>query len=112
MIDDKQKTPQWDHMKQKDATEQQIVASRMQRNQQKKNNPEVKEEQREKSRIWVQIRLFPIWLRIILVIAILGIAAVLGAMVGYGYIGDGQPSDVLNKDTWTHIIDIISGKES
>ncbi|WOV88016.1 DNA-directed RNA polymerase subunit beta [Sporosarcina oncorhynchi] len=112
MIDDKQKTPQWDHMKQKDATEQQIVASRMQRNQQKKNNPEAKEEQREKSRIWVQIRLFPIWLRIILVIAILGIAAVLGAMVGYGYIGDGQPSDVLNKDTWTHIIDIISGKES
>ena len=112
MIDDKQKTPQWDHMKQKDATEQQIVASRMQRNQRQKNKPEANEEQRAKSRIWVQIRLFPIWLRIIIVVAILGIAAVLGAMVGYGYIGDGQPSDVLNKDTWTHIIDIISGKES
>lgn len=112
MIDDKQKTPQWDHMKRKDATEQQVIASRAERNQQKKRKSGATEEQSAKSRIWVQIRLFPIWVRIIIVVAILATAAVLGAMVGYGYIGDGQPSEVLKKDTWTHIIDIISGKES
>lgn len=112
MIDDNQKTPQWDHMKQKDATEQQIVASRMQRKQSNKRKPEVKEETNAKPRMWVQIRLFPIWLRIIIVVAIFVVAAVFGAMFGYGYIGDGQPSDVLKMETWTHIIDILSGKES
>lgn len=112
MIDDKQKTPQWDHMKQKDATEQQIVASRIQRKQQKKDNPEIVNESNVKPRFWVQIRLFPIWVRIILVFAILTAAAVLGAMIGYGILGDGQPSDVLKKETWTHILDIINGKES
>lgn len=63
-----------------------------------------------KKTLWVQMRLIPIWLRIILVLALLTGAAILGAMFGYGYIGDGVPSDVLKKETWTHILDIISGK--
>ncbi|WP_318617025.1 DNA-directed RNA polymerase subunit beta [Sporosarcina sp. YIM B06819] len=62
--------------------------------------------------LWVQIRLLPIWLRVILVLLLLVGAAILGAIIGYGYIGDGEPTDVLKKETWTHIIDIISGKES
>ncbi|MGN7385573.1 DNA-directed RNA polymerase subunit beta [Sporosarcina sp. SAFN-015] len=111
MIEEKQKHPQWDHMKPKDMTERQIVASRMARNQQKKQKS-VKEETSDKRRIWVQIRLLPIWLRILLVLLLVAGAAVLGAMIGYGYVGDGEPSDVLKKETWTHILDIINGKES
>lgn len=64
------------------------------------------------NRKWVQIRILPIWLRIILVLLLLFGAAILGAMIGYGYLGDGQPSDVLKKETWTHIFDIMNGKES
>ncbi|MDN7226507.1 DNA-directed RNA polymerase subunit beta [Planococcus liqunii] len=64
-----------------------------------------------KKRGWVQIRLFPIWLRIILVIVMIALAAVLGVMVGYGIIGDGKPSDALKWETWQHIIDIMSGKK-
>lgn len=60
---------------------------------------------------WVQIRLFPIWLRIVIVIVLIGIAAILGAMVGYGVIGDGDPGDALKWETWQHIIDIMSGKK-
>ena len=60
--------------------------------------------------IWVQMRLIPIWLRIILVLLLLVGTAIMGAMVGYGYIGDGVPADVLKKETWTHILDIVSGK--
>lgn len=60
---------------------------------------------------WVQIRLIPIWLRIILVILLLAGVAVIGLRVGYGYVGDGNPSDVLKKETWLHIVDIIKGKE-
>ncbi|MEW9500819.1 DNA-directed RNA polymerase subunit beta [Jeotgalibacillus marinus] len=28
-------------------------------------------------------------------------------MVGYGVIGDGDPQDVLKKETWTHILDLV-----
>jgi len=111
MIEENQKHPQWDHLKQKDTTERQIVASRVARNQQKKQKS-VNEETSNKRRIWVQIRLLPIWLRVVLVLLLLSGAAVFGAMIGYGYVGDGNPSDVLKKETWTHIIDIINGKES
>ncbi|WP_203248469.1 DNA-directed RNA polymerase subunit beta [Sporosarcina beigongshangi] len=65
-----------------------------------------------KKQFWVQIRLLPIWLRIVLVLLLLAGAAILGAIIGYGYVGDGQPADVLKKETWTHILDIINGKES
>lgn len=64
-----------------------------------------------KKRGWVQIRLFPIWLRIILVILLIALAAVLGVMVGYGIIGDGKPSDALKWETWKHIMDIMGGKK-
>ncbi len=60
---------------------------------------------------WVQIRMIPIWLRIILVILLLALVIFIGLRVGYGYIGDGNPSDVLKKETWLHIVDIIKGKE-
>lgn len=59
---------------------------------------------------WVQIRLFPIWLRIIIVVALIALAAVLGAMIGFGVIGDGSPTDALKWKTWQHILDIMGGK--
>lgn len=74
-------------------------------------NEEAAGEQQEKKTWWVQIRLFPIWLRIILVIVLIVLAAALGAMVGYGVIGDGEPKDALKWETWQHIIDIMSGKK-
>lgn len=60
---------------------------------------------------WVQIRMIPIWLRIILVALLLAAVVVIGLRVGYGVIGDGNPGDVLKKETWLHIVDIIKGKE-
>ena len=59
---------------------------------------------------WVQIRLIPIWLRIIIVIILLGIAAAVGLIVGYGVIGEGSTSDALKWETYQHIFDILSGK--
>ncbi|MGI2327719.1 DNA-directed RNA polymerase subunit beta [Planococcus sp. YIM B11945] len=60
---------------------------------------------------WVRIRLIPIWLRIIIVLLLLAVAAILGVMVGYGIIGDGEPQDALKWETWQHILDIMSGKK-
>ena len=74
--------------------------------------PEKKvEETAPKKQMWVQIRLLPIWVRIILVLLLLVGAAALGAMIGYSTLGDGNPSDVFKKETWTHILDIIAGKQ-
>lgn len=64
-----------------------------------------------KPKYWVQIRMFPIWLRIILVAALFVGAGALGLTLGYGYIGEGNPSDVLKWSTWQHMLDIINGVE-
>lgn len=68
-------------------------------------------EETPKKTLWVQLKILPIWLRLILIILLLAIVIVIGLRFGYGYIGDGDPAEVLKKDTWMHIIDIIQGKE-
>ncbi|TFD97018.1 DNA-directed RNA polymerase subunit beta [Jeotgalibacillus sp. R-1-5s-1] len=57
---------------------------------------------------WVQVRLFPILIRIVLIVALAAGSLVVGLMVGYGVIGDGSPTDALKKETWTHIIDLVT----
>lgn len=42
-------------------------------------------------------------LKILLVIVLVAIALILGAMVGYGIIGDGNPFAVFDLSTWGHI---------
>jgi len=60
---------------------------------------------------WVQIRLIPIWLRVVLVLVLIVVAAILGTMVGYSVIGEGKAMDVFKIETWQHIFDIMNGKE-
>ena len=59
---------------------------------------------------WVQIRMFPIWLRILIVAALIAVAVAAGLMVGYGVIGEGEPKDALKWETYQHIFDIKDGK--
>jgi DNA-directed RNA polymerase subunit beta len=59
----------------------------------------------------IRIRLFPIWLRIVLLLFFMAIAAIGGAMIGYGVLGDGKPTDVFDKKTWQHVFDLVE-KES
>ncbi|WP_068986214.1 MULTISPECIES: DNA-directed RNA polymerase subunit beta [Lysinibacillus] len=60
---------------------------------------------------WVQIRLIPIWLRVVLVLILIVVAAIVGAIVGYSVIGSGNAMDVFKTETWQHIFDIMNGKE-
>ncbi|WP_404446007.1 DNA-directed RNA polymerase subunit beta [Sutcliffiella horikoshii] len=55
-----------------------------------------------------RIRLIPIWLRLIILVAIMAVAIIAGAMFGYGVLGGGNPMDVLNKETWQHILDLVN----
>ncbi|GAA0487137.1 hypothetical protein GCM10008986_10750 [Salinibacillus aidingensis] len=52
-------------------------------------------------------RIFPLWARIIVITILSVIALAGGLMVGYGIIGEGKPTDVLDPSTWQHIIDIV-----
>ncbi|MDQ0857119.1 DNA-directed RNA polymerase subunit beta [Bacillus sp. V2I10] len=74
---------------------------------------EVKETKKteESSSRKIRIRLFPIWLRIVLLLFFMSIAAIGGAMIGYGVLGDGKPTGVFDKRTWQHVFDLVE-KES
>lgn len=56
----------------------------------------------------IRIRLIPIWLRLIIILALLFVSASAGAMVGYSVLGEGKPTDVFNKSTWTHVVDLVN----
>jgi len=76
---------------------------------------EKKEKRSEKQNVkpirWYNFRLIPIWLRIVIVLILLILVATTGLMIGFGVIGNGEPLDVLKKEPWQHILDIINGKE-
>ncbi|AGY82084.1 MULTISPECIES: DNA-directed RNA polymerase subunit beta [Carnobacterium] len=54
-----------------------------------------------KEKIVLQIVTFV--LKILLVIILIALAFVVGAMIGYGVLGDGNPFAVFEKETWVHI---------
>ncbi|RLL42929.1 DNA-directed RNA polymerase subunit beta [Oceanobacillus piezotolerans] len=56
-------------------------------------------------------RIFPIWLRIVVVVILSAAALASGLMIGYGVIGDGVPTDALKVETWQHLIDIVTKVE-
>ncbi|PYZ92944.1 hypothetical protein CR194_12685 [Salipaludibacillus keqinensis] len=52
--------------------------------------------------------MIPIWVRLVFIIAAIIGSLALGAMIGYGIVGEGgNPMDVFNPQTWYHIYDII-----
>lgn len=74
----------------------------------KKQNKE--KEQSEKKSKWIRIRLIPIWLRVIIVLLLIILSTSIGAMVGYGIIGNGNALEVFKPSTWTYIIDLVQRK--
>ncbi|HLR41456.1 MAG TPA: DNA-directed RNA polymerase subunit beta [Virgibacillus sp.] len=66
---------------------------------------------KEKPRKLFGVRKFPILLRILVILILLVLALVLGLIVGYGVLGDGEPLDALDIETWQHIIDIVKKDE-
>lgn len=66
------------------------------------------QEPKEEPRTKIRIRLVPIWLRIVAIIALVMLAFIIGSMIGYGVLGDGNPTDVLQKSTWTSITDLVN----
>lgn len=70
-----------------------------------------KQAKKEKKLTKGRIRYIPVWLRVILIAIICGVAFIVGLTVGYGVVGDGsEPKDVLNRELWDHILKYIRGE--
>ncbi|SDQ16659.1 DNA-directed RNA polymerase subunit beta [Carnobacterium viridans] len=54
-----------------------------------------------KEKIGLQIATFI--LKIVLVIVLIALAFIIGAMIGYGVLGDGNPFAIFEKEIWVHI---------
>ncbi|MBU5594358.1 DNA-directed RNA polymerase subunit beta [Amphibacillus sp. MSJ-3] len=87
-------------------------------NQQDKPNqaPNSKQRSRQKSKKQKRTkkpirRIFPIWLRLIVIFLLAIFALILGMIIGFSVLGDGNPLDVLSFDFWRHVLDIINGVE-
>ncbi len=79
------------------------------REQKKQERKEKKADRKERRAVH---RMFPIWLRIVVVIILIFLALIIGLLVGYSVLGDAeQPLDVLTFEFWQHIMDIITGVE-
>lgn len=90
-------------------TEESKISARQQRRLEKGQEP-IKTTGKTGTTKWVQIRMFPIWLRILFVILLLVGAGTAGLMVGYGILGEGEPKNALKWETYQHMIDIKDGK--
>ncbi|NNU90138.1 DNA-directed RNA polymerase subunit beta [Anoxybacillus sp. CHMUD] len=67
----------------------------------------MEEKQQKRSLRRPRRRLVPIWLRLVIVFVLVLLSGMIGAMVGYGVIGEGNAWDALKPATWQHIIDLI-----
>lgn len=85
-----------------------MVANSLKEENQEEIAIETTEKTRLKKKRRYRIRKFPIWLRMIVVLAFFAVALAVGLMVGYGVIGDGNAADVFQKSTWQHIGDIVN----
>ena len=86
-------------------TETQLQTRKEQKKKQKaeKNQQKIQKRKNKKPRL----RIFPIWLRLIIVVGLSVAALAAGLMFGYGGLGGGEPRDALEWETWQHIIDIV-----
>lgn len=91
-----------------------MLTKRSEKNEEELTRKQFRKEKKqvaEEGRVKLRRRLFPIWLRVIVVTVLCATALVVGAMIGYSVLGDGSASDVLEKGTWQHIVDIVKKVE-
>lgn len=88
------------------SSSQEKIQTREQVKQAKKQQNE--ENKAAQSKGMVRVRLFPIWLRVIMIVLLAVVSLCVGAVVGYSVMGDGKASDTFKTETWTHIFDLVN----
>lgn len=98
---------------QRNAKDEKVEGALKKERRSKRNEKEPEAEQKEDAKPvrWVQIRILPIYVRVLIVLVLLVLAIIVGAYIGYSILGDGAAKDIFQKETWTHIIDIMNGTQ-
>lgn len=73
----------------------------------KKNNKRSREDDGIDENKRVRVRLFPIWMRIVIIAVLFFLLVIIGAVIGYSVIGEGSFTEVFQKSTWTNIFDLV-----
>lgn len=55
----------------------------------------------------MKVRLIPVWLRLLIVAILVSVSLMVGLIVGYGVIGEGNPVDALKKSTWDRLVELV-----
>ncbi|WP_062052596.1 DNA-directed RNA polymerase subunit beta [Bacillus sp. JCM 19034] len=77
----------------------------------KEKEPNEPKSGQRQNRRRLRLRMIPIWLRILLSIVLIGGSFIVGLMVGYAVVGEGDnPGEILKPDIWYYLIDLIRGK--
>ncbi|MFD1064473.1 DNA-directed RNA polymerase subunit beta [Oceanobacillus locisalsi] len=108
------KNPSSQHTSHKPEQASAAVSEEQAGQQETSRKTEKKEKQQRKweaKRKRPRLRIFPIWLRIIVILIFATAAFIIGLMIGFAVLGDGSPLDVLRLETWQHIIDIVNKTE-
>ncbi|MFB1051558.1 DNA-directed RNA polymerase subunit beta [Paraliobacillus sp. JSM ZJ581] len=87
-----------------------VVEQKQKKMKKNEKNNEVKQQKTKKKQTKPVRRIFPVWLRIVVVLILSFLALIIGLVVGYSVLGDGSPMEVLEFETWQHIIDIVTGE--
>jgi hypothetical protein len=90
--------------------EEQLTEKKKSQETEKATSREAMRKKEQEATKKLRVRLFPIWLRVVCILVLCFVALAGGAMIGYGIIGKGNPMDVFDVKTWTHIRDIINLK--
>jgi hypothetical protein len=91
--------------------EEQMTEKKKSQETEKATSREARRKKEHEATKKLRVRLFPIWLRVVCLLVLCFVALAGGAMIGYGIIGKGNPMDVFDVKTWTHIRDIINLKK-
>ncbi|WP_244895351.1 DNA-directed RNA polymerase subunit beta [Evansella clarkii] len=90
-----------------EAREEDMASGKPKTREERRKEKEQQEGKKGKKKRKGRIRLIPVWLRLVIVLFLFAASLVIGAMVGYGIIGEGNPMDIFEQETWLHIYDII-----
>lgn len=92
----------------KELNEEKVIIEESQKSKNQSRKEEKEKRKQEKVKLArPKARIIPIWLRLIMVATFSAAALIIGLMIGYGVIGDGNPIEALKVETWQHLIDIV-----
>lgn len=86
-----------------------MIARNGENNEREGRKKDKRSERQEAQKQPVKVRLFPVWLRLLIVLFLLFASVITGLVLGYSVVGDGEEFRILRWETWQELYHYISG---